>query len=255
MILRLGFLWLCLSLVTSAARGQSVAFYQVSAILTKRCVKCHSGTGAPMGLDLTGNAAVLAGGWPEVVVQPGQADGLLLRRIRGQSVPRKPLDGPPFLSEARDRADRGVGHGRDDRRGADAVAAQEVPPPCPGEPVLWPHVETILQRSGIKCHSDNSKLAAPPESLHLTTLDMVLAGGERLVVLFGNPVMSGLWRHVSGLASPRMPHDGPPNLTDDQIRLIRDWIVQGAKHATGTPAPIPARRDQVAWGVDRRYCD
>ncbi len=36
-----------------------------------------------------------------------------------------------------------------------------------------------------------------------------------------------------------MPFDGPPWLPEDDIRLIRDWIAQGAPDATGTPAPVP----------------
>lgn len=91
----------------------------------------------------------------------------------------------------------------------------------------------------VMCHSDNSKLDAPPEGLRPDKLESVLKGGDRLVVLPGRPEMSELWRRVTGLADPRMPFDGPPWRPEDDIRLIRDWISQGAPDAEGVPAHIP----------------
>jgi len=41
-------------------------------------------------------------------------------------------------------------------------------------------------------------------------------------------------------AWPRMPMDGPPYLADDEVRLIEQWIAQGARAADGTPAAVPA---------------
>jgi hypothetical protein len=37
-----------------------------------------------------------------------------------------------------------------------------------------------------------------------------------------------------------MPLDGPPYLSAEEIRLIEDWVRQGARDAAGQPAPIPA---------------
>ena len=36
-----------------------------------------------------------------------------------------------------------------------------------------------------------------------------------------------------------MPSEGPPWLPEEDIRLIRDWIAQGAPDAGGMRAPIP----------------
>ncbi|TAG23911.1 MAG: hypothetical protein EAZ40_06715, partial [Rhodobacterales bacterium] len=55
----------------------------------------------------------------------------------------------------------------------------------------------------------------------------------------GNPEMSEIWRRITGLSDPRMPFDGPPWLPEEDIRLIRDWIAQGAPDAGGVVAPIP----------------
>lgn len=55
----------------------------------------------------------------------------------------------------------------------------------------------------------------------------------------GNAQVSEIIRRVEGLASPRMPFDGPPWLLQEQISLLRDWINEGAKGADGVPAPLP----------------
>lgn len=228
-----------LLLLAGAAQAQSVDFADVAPILTERCVSCHSGLSAPMGLELTSYAAVLSGGWGGPVVSAGDAESDLLRRIKGADTPRMPLNGPPFLSDAEialieSWVMAGLAEGEPVETPAQARAI-----PAPGEPVLWPDVEPVFQRSCIKCHSDNSKLGGPPEGLRLDSLDHVLAGGERLAVLPGNPEMSEVWRRIVGLASPRMPHDGPPWLSDTETRLIRDWIAQGAMDAQGARAEIP----------------
>jgi mono/diheme cytochrome c family protein len=245
MILRAALLAVCLA---GGAKAQVTAFDAVSAIFAERCVKCHSGVAAPMGLDLTTYANTVSGGWASTVVEAGNADSPLLRRLRGDITPRMPLNGPPFLSEA--EIATVTAWVMDGLVEGAPVAAVTLPTrPAPGEPVLWSHVEPIFQRSCIKCHSDNGKLAAPPEGLRLTTLDMVLAGGERLVVLPGNPRMSAIWRHITGTALPRMPYDGPPWLDPDDIRLIEDWIAQGAKDSDGNPAPIPVGAEVRLRGV------
>lgn len=231
--------WALAMALMAGAAGAETTFTEVGAIFGERCVKCHSGAGAPMGLDLSSYAAALSGGWSGAVVEAGNPDSPLLRRIRGDATPRMPLDGPPFLDKAQialvaDWVAAGLPEGQ-----AAPVMPAIRPRPAPGDDVLWPDVQPIFQRACIKCHSDNGKLVAPPEGLRLSSLDLVLRGGERLVVLPGNPEMSEVWRRVTGLGQPRMPHDGPPWLPDDDIRLLRDWIAQGARDGEGTPAPIP----------------
>ncbi len=76
----------------------------VRPILAARCVKCHSGANPPRGLRLDTYEHVLAGSTYRAVVVPGDPDASeLVRRIRGESVPRMPFDGPPFLDEAQIR--------------------------------------------------------------------------------------------------------------------------------------------------------
>jgi len=72
----------------------------IQPIFNERCIKCHSGENPPRGLRLDTYGHVLAGGTYRAVILPGDPDGSeLVRRIRGEAVPRMPFDGPPFLSE------------------------------------------------------------------------------------------------------------------------------------------------------------
>ncbi len=74
-------------------------FAQVSQILKARCAVCHSGAAAQSGLRLDSLDGVLAGSSRGLVALPGDARrSELVRRIRGHSLPRMPLEGAP-LSE------------------------------------------------------------------------------------------------------------------------------------------------------------
>ncbi len=73
-------------------------------VFTARCTKCHSGETPPRGLRLDSYANVLAGGTYRPVVLPGNPrESELLRRIKGEALPRMPFDGPPFLDETQIR--------------------------------------------------------------------------------------------------------------------------------------------------------
>ncbi len=232
----------------SSARAQEASgpptFVEVSEILQRRCVVCHSGAAAPLGLELDNLTHLKSGSWNGPVVQAGKPeDSKLIRRIKGISKPRMPFNGPPFLDEreiALIEAWVQAGMPEGDP-GKTPPLADAVPMPAPGEPVLFTHVEPIFLQRCMKCHSDaNPK--GPPEGLRLGTLAQILAGGDRVVVVPGNPGASELVRRIRGRSLPRMPFDGPPFLDDEQIRLITDWIANGAPDGTGKAAPVPVGR-------------
>ena len=213
----------------------------VASLLRDRCVSCHAGVFAPMALSLVSHGELLAGSYNGAVVVPGDVPGSpLVRRIRGEALPRMPLDGPPFLSADEIALIEGW-----IAAGAPLDGTVDPEPVAPEDDgvVTFADVEPILKQRCIVCHSDNSRMAAPPEGLRLTDLAAVLSGGERLVVVPGNPEASELYRRVAGIAQPRMPFDGPPWLPDDQIALIRQWIAEGAVDDAGNAAPVPAGRE------------
>lgn len=227
--------------LTLGAAGPLAAtdFSDVAPILAGSCVRCHSGPSAPMGLELTSYDKVLAGGWTGPVVRAGDPDSALLHRLKGAQTPRMPLNGPPYLGAAEVAViESWIMAGL--KQGAPVAEAAARPRPAPGAPVLWPDIEPILGRACVRCHSDGTtRKGGPPEDLRLSSLKQVLAGGDRVVILPGNPEMSDLWRRVAGLSPKPMPLDGPPFLPAADVALIREWIAQGAKDAKGRPAKIP----------------
>lgn len=214
----------------------------LASIFAERCVVCHSGPNAVQGLRLDSYPGVMAGSVRGPVVRPGDPDGSeLLKRLRGTSLPRMPLTGPPYLDDAQIAA---VGAWIAAGARADAGSAGEavvVRPslPAPGAVVTYREVAPILLQRCAKCHSANSILGAPPEGLQLGTLGELLRGGERVVVVPGNPGVSELYRRIAGFSQPRMPFDGPPFLDADEIRVLGEWIAQGAKDEAGRSAPMP----------------
>ncbi|WP_377507659.1 c-type cytochrome domain-containing protein [Octadecabacter sp. R77987] len=217
--------------------AQSPLWPDVSALLTERCVSCHAGEFAPLGLALDSHEGVLAGSENGPIVVPGDvAESKLPTRLREGEQPQMPLDGPPFLEpDEIALIEAWIAEGAQ----LDAPAGVVEEPPVDDGIVTFSDVDAILRQRCIVCHSDNSRYPSPPEGLRLTNLEMVLRGGERVVVVPGNAEASELWRRVAGYGSPRMPFDGPPWLTDAQIETIRIWIEEGAVDDAGNPAPMP----------------
>ena len=72
----------------------------VSAIFVERCVMCHAAHGAARGLRLDSYEAALAGGERGPVLVTGDAAGSeLVRRLRGESLPRMPFLSYPLPPE------------------------------------------------------------------------------------------------------------------------------------------------------------
>lgn len=213
----------------------------VSALFEERCIVCHSGEFAPLGLRLDSHAGVMAGSANGAVVLPGAAGASpLFHRITGQAQPRMPLDGPPFLDAAGIAMIEGwIAGGAAGPDAAAPEAATPVPDPRADGQILYGEVARIFGQACIKCHSDNGLHAAPPEGLRLDSYDAILAGGDRVVVIPGNAQASELVRRIEGLASPRMPFDGPPWLGGEDMALIRDWIDAGALSDDAVTAPVP----------------
>jgi len=236
-----GLLVVAVPLLVQAA-PEADGFAAIAPLFRQHCVVCHSGADAVLGLRLDSYDGVLAGSRRGPVVRPGNAAGSeLLRRLRGESLPRMPLTGPPFLAEAEiARVAAWIAAGAP--RGRGTVAEAPMVPrtlPLPGEAVRYSHVAPIFLQRCAKCHSQRGILGAPPEGVRLASLSETLQGGERVVVVPGQPLASELYRRVTGLAQPRMPFDGPPYLSADEIRVIGDWIAQGARDAEGRPAALP----------------
>jgi WD40 repeat protein len=86
-------------------------------------------------------------------------------------------------------------------------------------------IRPILVRSCVGCHQPASKQAG----LMLTSHDDFLKGGSKgAAVVPGDAAKSIVLGYLDGTLQPRMPFGGKP-LPDDQIQLMKRWIVEGAK--------------------------
>jgi mono/diheme cytochrome c family protein len=251
-----------LALVGWAAtvHAESVTYADLAPIFNTRCTLCHAGSSAPLGLALDSYANVIKGSTNGPVVRRGDpAVSELIRRLKGASLPRMPMTGPPFLSDA-EIAKFEVWIQAGMPEGAVSVAAAEpVSTPLPGAdgPVAYTHVAPIFARRCAKCHTNNGLMGAPPEGYRLTSLEHTLSPVDRARVVPGNAAASELVRRIRGDARPRMPFDGPPYLSDEEIDLIVRWVDEGARDAQGNPSPLPVGaklrvhgRLSGRWAVD-----
>jgi len=230
---------------------------KVNPVFQEHCVMCHSGDGAPLGLQLDSHANALKGSENGPVIFPGDPDkSPLMHRLTGKAEPRMPLTGPPYLDDA---VIAMIGAWiKAGAKGVESAAQTADPAPAPPAPpadpradgrVTYSEVAPIFGKHCVECHSANSKLGAPPEGLKLSSREDILRGGDRIVLLPGNAQASEIIRRVEGLAQPRMPLDGPPWLSADEVSLLRDWINGGAMDDQGNPAPVPAGGNVRLRGV------
>lgn len=235
-----------------AQEGGEVTYEDVAPIFAERCVLCHNGPAAPLGLSLDNYDAVLKGSANGPVAVSGDAGASeLIKRIEGTSQPRMPMTGPPFLSDEEIALIRlwvagGMPEGAAESPAEDGEGPGQAPAPArpalpaPGEPVTYADVAPIIAQRCAKCHTASGGLMGPaPEGYVLTSYDAALAAGDRVRVVPGQPDASMLVRRIRGQSLPRMPFDGPPYLDAQQIRVIEDWIAQGARNSMGQPASVP----------------
>ena len=83
-----------------AIAGEVPIWRELDRIFIERCCKCHPFQGTSKGLRLDAPDAALAGGATGAVLIAGNTDASeLLRRLRGESLPRMPFLGRLLLPE------------------------------------------------------------------------------------------------------------------------------------------------------------
>ena len=244
--------------VSTFTHAQTAPTYaDVAPLFAQRCVVCHSGEQAAAKLRLDAHASVLAGGGRGPVVKPGNAAGSeLIRRVKGQSQPRMPMTGPPWLGDAEVALlERWIDAGAQPAPSGGAAQASASPAavlaPGPGEPVTWVHVAPVFAQRCAKCHTDGGQMGAPPEGFRLTSYASALDAADRARIVPGQPEASELLRRIRGQALPRMPMDGPPYLSANEIGLVQRWIEQGARGADGKAAAVPVGANVRLHGTFR----
>ena len=231
------------ALPESATRAADVTYADIAPLLQQRCSMCHSGAAAPRGLRLDSLDAIKAGSERGAVVTPGDPQNSeLIRRLNGTSVPRMPMTGPPFLADAEIElfeqwiaAGIPAGTPLADQP-VDVAVVEET---AAASTVTFDKVAAIFATRCAKCHTDNGLMGDPPEGYRLTSYESIVSARDRVRVIPGNAAASELMRRIRGQARPRMPFDGPPYLSDVEIAVIEQWIVDGARNSAGEAAPIP----------------
>jgi uncharacterized membrane protein len=85
-------------------------------------------------------------------------------------------------------------------------------------------VKPILENRCTSCHSGSNA----PHDLQLTSYKELMSGTEHgPMVVKGKPGKSELYTRITGQSQPRMPFHQSP-LSEEQIRVIREWITAGA---------------------------
>ena len=107
----------------------------------------------------------------------------------------------------------------------------------PGTTVSWSaDILPLFDDQCFFCHSPEGRAPIGIEvgRLDLSTYTTLRAGGAISgddIVHPGDPCSSVLVEKIEEYPSfgARMPLNGPPFLTDQEIQLIRDWIAEGAR--------------------------
>ena len=97
-------------------------------------------------------------------------------------------------------------------------------------------------------------MGKPPENYRLDSYAETISQADRARVVPGNALASELYRRILGYAQPRMPFNGPPFLSDDEIQRVGQWINDGARDAEGAAAPdITGARIHLHGRLSKRW--
>ncbi|MCG3199721.1 MAG: hypothetical protein GHCLOJNM_04246 [bacterium] len=103
-------------------------------------------------------------------------------------------------------------------------------------------IRPILDHKCLGCHSGKK----PKGMFDVTSVENLLkeGGSAGPGVIPGKPDQSAVVLYVSGLLEPQMPKDEPP-LSEEEVDLIRLWILGGARDDTGLEAEEAADANSV----------
>ena len=102
---------------------------------------------------------------------------------------------------------------------------QSLPPAVDRDVTYAADVVPILEEHCYECHGDDRRKGG----LNLDTRDMLMRGGKTgAVVEDGDSASSNLVHRIGGITPDApMPPSNKPQLTADQVGVLRAWIDQG----------------------------
>jgi mono/diheme cytochrome c family protein len=127
-----------------------------------------------------------------------------------------------------------------------AVSAFSLPAAAPAaEPVQYEQqIKPLLQKHCTGCHGADEE----ESGLRLDFGSLLAKGGDRgPSVVPGQPDKSPLYSALLGKGGIKQMPLNEPKLPDDQIKLIRLWIEQGAKFPDTDKPDVEPRRQSAHW--------
>jgi uncharacterized membrane protein len=231
--------WLGLMIVPAQDETQP-SFAAVQEILNDNCIMCHNGPKAPKGLQLTSYELLMKGSENGAVVVPNDPPSSeIVKRVRGVSKPRMPFGGEPLVDDNIKLIEEWIAAGAKGDNAFETQPREKPQPVLKKEGVTFSDVRPIFRMRCERCHTEKGLMGPAPEGFMATSYESILDSRDRARVVPGNPSASELVRKVRGQSLPRMPFDGPPYLSDEEISRIEGWVQQGARNEAGVKAPIP----------------
>ena len=242
--------------------GEPIDFDRhVLPILEERCNDCHHAPFDRSGRLVNPKASLRFDSFAEVM--KGNLDGPVvvandLEKSRLYSVLNLPEDddlfmppkGGPVDAEKIDIIKRWISEGA--KPSKNNMSATKGGIPAPDEPVSFNHhILPLFEKKCLECHGapyvKNSRTIKPRAGLRLDTHEWVLKGNlDGIIVTPGDHTDSTLHRVITlDKEDPEiMPPKGGP-LSEDEITMVKRWILEGASEQPAAIAADPNAKPKV----------
>ena len=248
-------LLVCSAMLSRAQSGAPLKFEKdVLPVFTQYCFGCHSRISPQLGLDLRTAASTLRGSQNGPVIVKGSPEqSLLFEKVSKREMP------PPAYNQKVPEAQIEIIR----KWIADGALFDEAGQPVSKEVTqqrqAFDHqLLPLFQKRCVQCHGGEK----PASGLDLRSLGSLLASNQRTpVIVEGFSEKSVLVRKLAAKEMPP-PGTGEP-LSDEQVRMIRQWIDKGhfadsavmapqkERDFTKAEAPPVTEKDRSFWAFQK----
>jgi len=229
-----------LILPTDGRAEESQFERDIKPLLMLRCGRCHGAESKKAGLQLTELAELLKGGESGSAISVEHPlESVLWERIHDGSMP--PEDQPPLTEAEKERIRQWI-------EGSAASEARAISPKISHHEVL-----PFLYARCVVCHGR----AKQEGGLDLRTVESIHRGGKSgPAVVPGQPERSLLVQRVHSQEMPPaklLVRAGVRPVETSELKLLRDWITQGAREFPVSTSLTDADTDPLVSEEDRQF--